>query len=195
MSKTMVTACLALLLGAGSALAGRPLTLETAMQLAARPGSWIEADGDLLADGTFQGKDFEVYSRSDSVELEEPALYGAITELNRARSTMRVLGYVVTWDANTTLKDENKRQILSSKLKEGMGVKVQGNLQPNGTFKADKIKLQDSKKADGTVKVKEKILGPVSIQDAATGRMRVLNTTVLPRPNATFVEYISIPGN
>jgi len=188
MRKTIVTGCLVLLASAGSALAGPPLSLEAAVQLASRPGSWIESDGDLLADGTFQGKEYEIYSAENEAELEEAAIYGAVTDLNRAKSTMRVLGYVVTWDAQTTLKDENKRQILSSKLKDGIGVKVQGSLDPNGTFKATKIKLQGEKNVNGKIKIKEKIFGPVTVLDARDGHMRVLNTTIIPRPNASFIE-------
>lgn len=188
MRRTIVTACL-VLIGAGTALAGRPIKLEEAMQLASRPGSWIEADGDVLPDGSLQGKDFEVYAPGDTAELEEPAIYGEVIDLNRAKSSMRCLGYFVTWDANTTIKDENKRKILSSKLKDGMGVKIQGTLQPNGSFMATKIKIHSR----GSDKPKTKIFGPVTILDAETGRMRILNTIVSVRPKHTFVEILPTP--
>jgi len=184
MRKTIVTACLVLVAGAGTAFAGRPIQLKEAMQLASRPGSWIEADGDVLPDGSFQGKDFEVYSPGDTLQCDTPAIYGKLTDLNRTKSTLRCLGYFVTWDANTTIKDENKRKILSSKLEEGMGIKIQGTLQPNGSFMASKIKIYSR----GTEKAKEKVFGPVTILDPETGKMRILNTVITVKPNGTFVE-------
>jgi hypothetical protein len=167
-----------------------PVPKDQALQLMARPGAWIEADGVLQADGTLLGKDVEVYAPGDTAELEEPAVYGAIQNLNRAKSTMRILGYVVVWDAQTTLKDATKRQILSSKLQDGMGVKVQGTIQANGTFKATKIKLQDERVKNGKVKVKEKVFGPVTVLNSRDGALRVLNTPVLLAGNSTFVEIV-----
>lgn len=193
MSKTIVIAGLALALGAAAAVAGPPLSQDQAVKLMARPGSWIEADGSLLPDGTLTAKDVEIYAPGDTAELEEPAIYGAVANLNRAKSTLRVLGYTVTWDAQTTLKDENKRQILSSKLQDGMGVKVQGALQPNGTFKATKIKIHAGKNVDGKVKVKEKIFGPVTVLDARGARLRVMNTLVNLREDAALVEFVPTP--
>jgi hypothetical protein len=187
MTKTCLLAGALLVVAAHSAGAG-PVPKEQALQLMTRPGSWIEADGVMQADGTLLGKDLEVYSPGDTAELEEPAIYGAVTALNRTKSTMRVLGYIVTWDATTTFKDENKRQILSSKLQDGIGVKIQGELQSNGTFKASKIKLQDKRIKKDKIKIKEKIFGPVTVLDARSGALRVLNTPVSLAGNATFVE-------
>jgi hypothetical protein len=193
MWKTIVIAGLALGLGATAAVAGPPLARDQAMNLMARPGSWIEADGALLPDGTFAAKDVEIYAPGDTAELEEPAIYGAVANLNRAKSTLRVLGYTVTWDAQTTLKDENKRKVLSSKLQDGMGVKVQGSLQPNGTFKATKIRIHAGKNIGGKVKVKEKVFGPVTVVDARSGRLRIMDTLVNLREDAVLIEAIPQP--
>lgn len=187
MSMTLRMAFCALVLAAHGAAAG-PITKDQALNLMSRPGSWIEADGVMQANGSLLGKDIEVYSPGDTAELEEPAIYGAVTQLNRAKSTMRVLGYLVVWDAETTLKDENKRQILSSKLSDGIGVKVQGMIQANGTFKATKIKLQERRVKNDKVKIKEKVFGPVTVLDARSGELRILDTPVTPAGNATFVE-------
>ena len=193
MTKTCLLAS-ALLVVAAHGAGAAPVPKDQALELMARPGSWIEADGVMQADGTLLGKDLEVYSPGDTAELEEPAIYGEVTMLNRAKSTMRVLGYVVTWDAETTLKDENKRKILSSKIEEGIGVKIQGELQTNGTFKATKIKLQDKRIKNDKLKIKEKIFGPVTILDARSGALRVLNTPVALAGNASFVEVEIVPA-
>ena len=182
---------LALLLGCATAVvAGPPLARDEALKLMARPGSWIEADGAMQPDGTLLGKDFEIVAPGDTANKEEPAIYGTVENLNRAKSSMKILGYMVQWNADTTFKDDSKRKILSSKVDEGAGVKVQGNLQPNGTFLATKVKLQAvQRSSDGKVKgAKEKVFGPVTVLDARTGRLRVLNTTVTLRPDATLVE-------
>jgi hypothetical protein len=192
MLKTIVTAGLVLAFGATAAHAGPPVTRDQAFKLMARPGSWIEADGTLRPDGTLEAKDLEIVAPGDTAEMEETAIYGAVANLNRAKSTMRVLGYTITWDATTTLKDENKRQVLSSKLEDGMGVKVQGWVQANGSFKATKIKFQGKQLGkDGKPKdVKQKVFGPVTIVDARAGLLRVINTSVVLRENAAFVEVI-----
>lgn len=192
MLKTIVTAGLVLAFGAVAAQAGPPVTRDQALKLMARPGSWIEADGAMRPDGTLEAKDIEVVAPGDTAETEETAVYGAVANLNRAKSTMRVLGYTVIWDATTTLKDENKRQVLSSKIEDGMGVKVQGWVQPNGSFKATKIKFQGKQIGkDGKPKgVKEKVFGPVTIVDARAGHLRVINTPVVLRENAAFVELV-----
>lgn len=191
MQRKHALAALAVACGwAAAAVAGPPLTRDEAMKLIARPGSWVEADGTAQADGTLLGKDYEIVAPSDTANKEEPAIYGAVQELNRTKSTMKLLGYVVQWNAETTFKDAGKRKILSSKLAEGAGVKVQGSLQPNGTFLATKVKLQDVQRgSDGKPKSpKEKILGPVTVLDSRLGLLRVLNTTVRPREDASFIE-------
>jgi hypothetical protein len=191
----MVVAGLALALGAAPfAAAGPPLTVDQGVKLMSNPGAWIEADGAFLADGTLTAKDVEIYARRDPAELEEPAIYGAVTQINRAKSTMRVLGYLVTWDELTTLKDENKRQILSSKIQDGMGVKIQGTLQPNGTFKATKIKVHAGKTKDGKFKAKEKILGPVTIIDARAGILRIMDTQIKLREDVVMMEAVPDPA-
>jgi hypothetical protein len=174
---------------ASTAIAGPPLTKDQALKLIARPGSWLEADGVLQPDGSLLGKDIEIVAPGDTANQEEPAIYGAVENLNRAKSTMKVLGYVVQWDEKTTFKDENKRKILSSKVVEGSGVKVQGRLQPNGAYLASKFRLHPVEMTkDGKPKYKQKIFGPVTVLDARSGKLRILNTTVTLREDATFME-------
>ena len=120
MSKTHGIAVLALLAGATAAVVGPPLTRDEALKRMAQPGTWVEADGTLLPDGSLLAKDLEVHTPADTVD-RDLAIYGGVQNLNRAKSTMRVLGYAVSWDETTTLKDENKRKILSSKI-ERIGV-------------------------------------------------------------------------
>jgi hypothetical protein len=189
MSKTHGIVVLALSACATAAFAGPPLGRETAMKLLARPGTWLEADGSLMPDGTLSGKDFEIHAAVDTVG-EDRTIYGAIGSINRAQSTMKVLGYVVTWDEKTTIKDENKHQILSSKLQDGIAVKVQGTLLPNGSFKANKFRLTTEKAKGAAVKPKEKVFGPVTVVDAKRGLLRILKTSVSVRDNATFVEWV-----
>lgn len=190
MLKYFVAAGLALGLAATTAVAGPPLDRDQATKLMARPGSWIGVDGSMLPDGTFSAKEAEIYAPGDSATLEEAAIYGPITLLNRAKSTMRVLNYTITWDETTTLKDQNKRQILSSKLKDGLGVKVQGYLQPNGSFKATKIKLHKGKNKNGKFEAKEAIFGPVRVVDGRAGVLRIMDTAVQLRDNATMLEAV-----
>jgi hypothetical protein len=189
MFNTLIAATLALTLAA-PAFAGPPLPRDQALQLMARPGSWIEADGDLQPDGTLLAKEVEIYSAADSAELEEAAIYGATARLDAAKSILRVLGYTVSFDDETTIKDENKKPTQISTVREGRGIKVQGSLQENGTFAATKIKLQDGKKLNGKVDVKEKVFGPVTVVDARAGTLRVLNTPVKLRPDATLLQAI-----
>ena len=108
MFKTLQIAALSLAL-AGPVLAGPPLTADQALGLMSKPGSWIEADGDFQRDGSLIAKDVEIYSPADSSELEGAAIYGAATGLDAGKSTLRVLGYVVTFDKDTTIKDERKQ--------------------------------------------------------------------------------------
>lgn len=193
MFKTHVLAGVALLACATAAFAGPPLNRDEALKLMARPGSWIEADGAMVPDGSLIGKDFEIYAPEDTAETEDAAIYGAVQGLNRAKSTMRVLGYSVNWDANTTIKDDQKRTVLSSKIEEGIGVKVQGSIQSNGSFKATKIKLATMKNKNGKMQAKEKVFGPCTVVDAKHGVLRVLNTTVTLREDATFMLVTPAP--
>ena len=186
---------LALVLGAATFAAGAPLTPEQGIKMMSKPGAWIEADGALLADGTLMAKEIEIHPKRDPADLEAPAIYGAVTEINRAKSTMRVLGYLVTWDATTTLKGDTKRQILSiSDLQDGMGVKVEGTLQPSGSFKATKFKLQSGKVRDGKISVKEKILGPVTVVDGAARMLRILNTPIKVLEDAVLEQVVVTPA-
>jgi len=187
MFKTHVLAGVALLVCATAAFAGAPLKRDEALMLLSRPGSWVEADGAMLPDGTLNAKDLEVYAPEDTAETEDAAIYGAVQSLNRAKSSMRVLGYTVTWDTDTTIKDDQKRQVLSSKIEEGLGVKVQGTVQSNGSFKATKIRIVTMKNKDGKLKAKEKIFGPCTVVDAKRGVLRVMNTAVSLREDAAFV--------
>lgn len=193
MFKTHVLVGVALLACATQAFAGAPLHRDEALKLLSRPGSWLEADGALLPDGSLSAKDLEVYAPGDTAETEDAAIYGAVSNLNRAKSLMRVLGYQVIWDGTTTIKDDQKRAVLSSKIEDGMGVKLQGSVQSNGTFKATKIKLVTMKNKDGKLKAKEKIFGPCTVVDAKRGVLRILNTTVTLREDATFVMVTPTP--
>ena len=195
MHKTFLIVGLACGLAASAVQAGPPLARDDALKLMGRPGSWIEVDGSLLPDGTFSAKEVEIYAPGDTASIEESAIYGPVQNLNRAKSTMRVLNYTILYDSQTTLKDENKRQILSSKIQNEMGVKVQGSVQPNNTFKATKIKLQKVRLKDGKPKPKESLFGPVSIVDARAGLLRILNTSVQLREDATIIEAVPDVGS
>ena len=185
---------LVLVLGAATFAAAAPLTLEQGIKMMGKPGAWIEADG-ALADGTLMAKEVEIHAKRDPAELEAPAIYGAVTEINRAKSTMRVLGYLVTWDATTTLKGDTKRQILSiTDLQDGMGVKIEGTLQPSGSFKATKFKLQSGKVRDGKISVKEKILGPVTVVDGRARMLRILNTPIKVLEDAVLEQVAVTPA-
>lgn len=156
----------------------------------ADPGRWVEVDGKFQADGTLLGKEVEIIALEDTSNMEETHIYGAIEKLDRRRSTMMVLGYRVGWDKETTIKDPNKHRILSSKLENGMAVKVQGHLRDNGIFWAGKLKLKEQDmKSDGSIEdPKEKLVGPVTVLDERGGWIRILNTDILLRPDATYVE-------
>jgi len=194
MRTNSVIAGLVLVLGAAPFAAGAPLTLEQGIKMMGKPGAWIEADG-ALADGTLMAKEVEIHAKRDPAELEAPAIYGAVTEINRAKSTMRVLGYLVTWDATTTLKGDTKRQILSiSDLQDGMGVKIEGTLQPSGAFKASKFKLQSGKVRDGKISLKEKILGPVTVVDGPARMLRILNTPIKVLEDAVLEQVVATPA-
>lgn len=166
------------------ALASPPLTLDQAMEFMAQPGSWIEAAGDLQPDGTLLAKEVEIYSASDSADTEEAAVYGAAAGVNLPGGSMKVLGYTVLFDAQTTLKDENKQPIASERLRDGIGVKVQGSVKGNGALAATKIKLQGVKPGKSS-RPKEKVFGPVTVLDARAHSLRVMNTPVKLRPDAT----------
>jgi len=194
MFKTHVLAGVALLACATAAFAGPPLSRDEAIKLLSRPGSWLEADGALLPDGSISAKDLEVYAPGDTAETEDAAIYGAVQNLNRAKSSMRVLGYAVTWDVNTTIKDDQKRKVLSSKIEEGLGVKVQGIVQSDGSFKATKIRIVSMKNKDGKLKAKEKLFGPCTVVDPKRGVLRIINTTVTLREDAAFVMHTTVPG-
>ncbi|MFQ5600275.1 MAG: DUF5666 domain-containing protein [Candidatus Krumholzibacteriia bacterium] len=173
---------------AGAAWAQPPIEPDVAYELMAEPGRWAEVDGKLQKDGTFLAKEVEIFSVRDSSNMEDVQIYGAVKKLDRRRSSMKVLGYRIFWDGETTIKDQNKRRILSSKLKNDIGVKVQGYMRANGTFKATKIKLKEGKVKDGKVKAKEKLVGPVEVLDARDGWLRILNTDIKVRPDAVFTE-------
>lgn len=167
-----------------------PLARETAFEMMAEPGRWVEVNGKLQGDGTFLAKEVEIFSLADTCNMEEPHVYGAIEKLDRRRGTMVVLRYRVSWDEETTIKDANKHRILSSKLENGMGIKVQGFLRNNDVFYAKKLKLKKMKVKDGKRKAKEKLVGPVTVLDARDGWIRILNTDILIRHDAKFVEVL-----
>ena len=167
-----------------------PLDRDVAFEMMADPGRWVEVDGKANGDGTFFGKEVEVFSLADTSNMEEPHVYGAIEKLDRRRSTMTVLGYRVYWDKETTIKDADKHRILSSKLENGMPIKVQGFLRNNGMIYADKLKLKKAKMKNGKIKIKEKLVGPVTVLDAREGWIRILNTDIQVRHDAKFVEVM-----
>ena len=172
-----------------AAWAGQPLSRPEAMKLLAQKGRWIDTDGTMQPDGSYLAKQIMIYSPTDSVNIGETAITGYIANLNRAKSTLSVLNYRVTYDAKTTLKDENKRIIPSSKIQDGMGAKVQGKLLPDGTFHATKIRLQKAKMKGGDLKVKQRLFGPVTILDPSKAVLKVLNTTIKLRDDAQLTEH------
>jgi hypothetical protein len=175
----------------GPAAAQAPLQRQAAFEMMADPGRWIEVDGSFQKDGTFLAKEVEVISLADTSNMEEPQIYGAIQKIDRRRSTMLVLNYRIAWDKETTIKDAEKHRILSSKLEDGMSIKIQGHLRNNGVFWANKLKLKGEKIKDGKpAKAKEKLVGRVSILDERGGWVRILNTDILIRPDAKFVEVL-----
>jgi hypothetical protein len=174
-----------------TAAAQAPLKRAAAFEMMTDPGRWIEVDGNFQKDGTFIAKEVEVFSLADTSNMEEAQIYGAIEKLDRRRSTMTVLNYRVAWDQDTTIKDADKHRILSSKLEDGMSIKLQGHLRDNGIFWATKLKLKGEKIKDGQpAKPKEKLVGPVRVLDERGGWVRILNTDILIRPDAKFNEAI-----
>ena len=157
---------------ASTAWAQIPLKRDQAFEMMADPGRWIEVDGSFQKDGTFIAKEVEVISLADTSNMEESQIYGAMEKIDRRRSTMVVLNYRIAWDQETTIKDADKHRILSSKLENGMGVKVQGHLRNNGVFWASKLKLRRVKYKDGKIaKPKEKLVGQVTVLDDRWVRM------------------------
>lgn len=175
----------------GPAAAQAPLKRDAAFEMMAEPGRWIEVDGNFQKDGTYIAKEVEVIALADTSNMEEAQIYGAIEKIDRRRSTMQVLNYRIGWDQETTIKDADKHRILSSKLEDGMAIKIQGHLLGNGMFWASKLKLKKEQIKDGQVaKPKQKLMGPVSILDETGGWVRILNTDILIKPDAKFVEVL-----
>jgi cytochrome c-type biogenesis protein CcmE len=175
-------------LWAGAVWAGGPLSRPEAMKLLAE-GRWINTDGAMQPDGSYLAKQIMIYSPSDSMNIGELAITGNVANLDRAHSTLTMLTYRVTFDAKTTLKDENKRIIPSSKIQNGMGAKVQGKLLPNGVFHATKIRLQRGKSKAGDLMFKQRLFGPVTVVDPIKGILKVLNTTIKLRDDAQMSEH------
>jgi len=174
-----------------TATAQIPLKRDAAFEMMTDPGRWIEVDGSFQKDGTFIAKEVEVIALADTSNMEEPQIYGAIEKIDRRRSTMKVLSYRIAWDQETTIKDASKHRILSSKLENGMGIKVQGHLRNNGVFLANKLKLRRVKMKNGKpAKPKQKLVGPVTVLDAREGWLRILDTDIFVRPDAKFVEVL-----
>jgi len=195
MNMLRMTLLAGLLLGSlslfSTAAAQAPLKRAVAFEMMADPGRWIEVDGNFQKDGTFIAKEVEVIALADTSNMEESQIYGAIENIDRRRSTMTVLNYRVAWDQETTIKDADKHRILSSKLENGMSIKLQGHLRNNGVFWATKLKLKGEKIKDGQIaKPKEKLVGLVTILDERGGWVRILNTDILIRPDAKFVEVM-----
>jgi hypothetical protein len=176
---------------ASTAAAQPPLTRAAAFEMMADPGRWVEVDGDFQKDGTFLANEVEVISLADSSSMEDPGVTGAVEKIDRRRSTMVVLNYRIAWDKETTIKDADKHRILSSKLEDGMAIKVQGHLRDNGVFWSTKLKLKKEKIKDGKIdKPKEKLVGPVTVLNERDGWVRILNTDILIRHDAKLVEVM-----
>ena len=178
---------------AGAVWADTVLTRDDALKALSHPGRWIDTDGAPQPDGTYLAKQIQIAATATIGPKEEPSIYGPVENLERAKGTMKVLGYRIVYDGQTKIQDENKKVILSSKIQEGSAVKVQGNLQPNGVFQASKIKLQKIEK--GKTKPKTKIYGPASAVDPRAGTLKVLNTTIKLRPDAQITEQAAQTPN
>ena len=181
------------ILCAGAGWAGPPLSQDEAMKLLSQPNRWIDTDGALRPDGTYVAKEIQIAATSAITPTEDPAIYGAVEGLDRTKGMMKVLGYRVLYDGQTKLQDENKKVILSSRIQDGSNVKVQGKLLPNGAFQATKIRLQKMDK--GKTRGKTKLYGPATVVDARAGTLKVLNTTVMLRPDAMITEDVAPGGN
>lgn len=163
-----------------------PLQRAAALELLSASPRWAEVEGKMQADGTFLVKEVDIIAAEDTANMQEVEITGVIRDLDRRRSSLALLNYKVSWNEKTKISDQNKRQILSSKLEPDIGVRVRGQLQADGTFLARKIRLRDGTMKDGEMRYKEQLTGPVDVVDASAGALRILRTKIRLTPDCEF---------
>ncbi len=185
---TRLTSSGLMLLGSMVSAQGLPLDRDTAIEILAKSDRWIEIEGELQDDGAFLAKEVDILHPEDLANMSEVKVRGAIRNLDRRNSSMTILNYKIVWNAETKIKDADKKHVLSSKLQNDEGVKIKGQLQPNGTFLARSIQLDVSKVKDGVIRYKQQLLGPAKVIDARGGMLRVVSTNVRLRADCTFFD-------
>jgi len=175
-----------MLLGSTVSAQGLPLDRDTAIEMLTSADRWVEIEGQMQEDGAFLAKEVDILHPEDLANMSEVKVRGAIRDLDRRNSSMTILNYKIIWNAETKIKDVDKKHVLSSKLQNDEGVKIKGQLQPNGTFLARAIQLDVGKEKNGVIRYKQQLLGPAKVIDARGGMLRVVATNVRLRPDCTF---------
>ena len=172
----------------GAATAETPIQRPEALKMLSSGSRWAEIEGKLQPDGSFIADDVEIIAAEDAANMKEMELTGVTAAVDPAKSSLKLLGYTVKWNDQTKITDEQKQKVQASSLQNGKDLKATGQMQPDGTFLARKLRLREASMKDGQVKHKEKITGPVQVLDAGKGTLRVLKTTVQLEPNCDFVS-------
>ena len=187
-SITLLASSGLMLLGSTVSAQGLPLDRDKAIEILAASDRWIEIEGELQEDGAFLAKEVDILHPEDLANMSEIKVRGAIQNLDRRNSRMTVLKYKIVWNGETKIKDTDKKHVLSSKLQNDEGVKIKGQLQPDGTFLARSIQLDVGKVKDGVIRYKQGLLGPAKVLDASGGMLRVVSTNVRLRADCTFFD-------
>ena len=167
-------------------LADTPMDRATGMKTLSAGSRWAEIEGKLQPDGTFTANDVEIIDAKDTANMQELEITGAISDLDPARKSLKLLGYTILWNDQTQLTGTDKSIIKSSDLANDKTATASGQLKPDGTFAARKLRLREDVIRGGKVRRKQEFVGPIEVLDAGKGTLRVLKTVVNLKMNCEF---------
>ncbi|NIR63832.1 MAG: hypothetical protein GWN00_02365, partial [Aliifodinibius sp.] len=96
-------------------------------------GHYVEVEAELQSNGTYLADQIEL---EDDIEVE-----GVIQDIGS--DSLIVMGVIFFVDANTEIRDSHGNPISFSDLQVGDFVEVEADLQPDGTYLATRIELED----------------------------------------------------
>jgi uncharacterized protein DUF5666 len=148
---------------------------------------WAEIEGKMQPDGTFIANDVEIIDAADTAHMQQLEITGPISALDPKRNSMKLLGYTILWNDQTPIRGPDGGSITSSDLVNDKLATVAGQLNPDGTFVARKLHMKEIPIRGGKPRIKQELIGPIEVLDAATGKLRVLRTVVNLKPTCEFV--------
>ncbi len=173
---------LAAALAAAAPCLAAPRRAEDALSIGVR----IAVKGKPLPGGAFLADEIEV--RQDGDQDEE--LRGAVGSVDAGRRRFTLLGFTVEIDERTRFEREPEGEVSFEDLRPGLRVKAEGRRQPDGTFRAEEVRIRARQYTE------RRIVGPIEAVERGfrgTPVYRVLGRDVLVGEDTELTGVLGSP--